>query len=1196
MRRLISEELLNRYLVKSVKSGTTEYRTVFAYTGNVVNDTHEVLAGFETDKARFVGRLFLPTLREDGMLQRNQSVWYPVYMVVPPMHVQNYKGFGSARFYLENLISDSTSASSMADFFPRLTMTRPVHKTRLSRELFNDEPVDFNDTTKWLAIDTATAIIEAFNHKVLADIRHYIYRPGFRGVSACIRGVHTLVNAFTRYFSDEGEELIAAEAYDTNEGELLKRIGIEDARGVLVIHPDIRQATVRPDTPIDFCSCSTSHPMQTARIKDGVEVVDCRFAGTPSFPYARYRRAIPGILSDDPHRVIVSRAIFRSMILDEPDTPYVSTEVELGADVIALPGVRMSHALNYEDGILVSRTFARKAGAYKVYVDRMTLPADSHISLTLPVYQGEETALAAKFAAGIRTADMLDCDVSEFERSIASPGDVIGTVQYKDLGENSVTENLVANPKAPGVLVDCVESVPASDVEEPVVRYKLVYLAYLPVEVGSKVADLHGNKATVSAILPDDEMPIWQGERVHYIATPYIMKRLAMGAEIEDKLALIGRHRREPGSPAFTVKSDMRIPVDELDAKLAAEGLEYTGAVFWNGKVYDGVPLSLRAMVRIDNNPVESLSAKGNVRMDRGKRVSNNARISLDLVTLVSRKAANLVHEFIEHSGSREFMNDGILPRLYALSGTVPEGAKTYEVTKRLPREILGNPVSSKSIIREPRYRAFHSAFPKSPLRALLQKTEMNREYRGTACDARAVDHYGIVTMEGSRLVVVPPHEPFRSVSPGMYVADAVGVAANRVVAEVISRAGFGAANTNVDYTVNVYRSTLAGSLRGKRGLIAEALYPVYPKSIRGVVSPYLGEDPFEIMVPRKAFRKLVKQSDDAFRALYDKGRLAILKRDPVHQEEHVVCVRFGLWDHNTIGVNPLIIRGFCGDFDGDEVTVAFASTSAGYHDLSKLSTSFPAMYDPGKQLCDVGPDRAREALVAHTGWASTFTAPHESDRCGNPELYQKLLKGLDMKTAPGECLKAAADFTVIKEGTAFAGALGLRFIYSRKAEDARVLRSACRLYHALAQNTLDAKSGVSTPALEVVDAFRTGDVARMADALDVLGYTEPVCLAELSRLCLTIKDAGSMMDYLCAEHPVLAAIQRGSRVADVTLLAKRLMNGEPMGGGVFDVMFDYLLGRTERSPYDYVDALTTAFREIMEKESGTTRNTAQSV
>ena len=285
-----------------------------------------------------------------------------------------------------------------------------------------------------------------------------------------------------------------------------------------------------------------------------------------------------------------------------------------------------------------------------------------------------------------------------------------------------------------------------------------------------------------------------------------------------------------------------------------------------------------------------------------------------------------------------------------------------------------------------------------------------------------------------------------------------------------------------------------------------------------------------------------------------------------MHRGQNVFGVRFTVWEHATIGVNPVIIRSLDADYDGDIVVAMFPTEEKAYADIPLLIPRFDDIFSPSKQLYDATPGNALALLKSRIGWTSTFEHPHPSDRLVNEALLARLIEGMEAKELSEECVRAVRDFDTIKTGTALTGALALRFIYSRDPDDTELIHAACELYHTLAQDTLDAKSGKAASSLRIVEAFNEGRESVIESMLYDMGFTHERCIDALKTFCLEVKAAGSMNAHLRRNFPVLAAIQRNAGAQECRALADLVIGGGMTEGGIWERLFAYAMGSKQLS------------------------------
>ena len=1168
MEQLITETIRS-YLRKRVTFREQTFQIICEYVpftefctvegAEAPSHTAYLKVGFlrEHDQAQFTTVISLPVVNDHGMLQKGSNIYDRIFMVMPPVRFTNRRD-GQTE-YLEQLIGTASTAARIDDFMPSILKTAPETMTKLHQELLTSDIPAFSDTRQWIVLPIGYALIELCNHKIMQDIAAS-FRNGFKGISATSRALSTFVMAATRYQCTEEDTFKGQYDFETEESDIvLSPIGRADKACVLVLHKLIEQAHFGPLSPIDFVTSSSSLPLKIARPKHGVSVENCKFVGTPLAPYASHRLSTVGILSDDPHRVFVSRGIARALPIDEPMLPYVMTNVITPVDSLSLPGIRMTHELNIEDGIIVSEEFARRMGAYKVFVDTVSFPYTAEVSVaellpyTDPVFASIDTLTKndpRHIAHMAHSFKDLPC--------VLSRGQQIATVRYEIPASaksqfngtvtETVTENgdtlcmvetvLSANIPLPGVILSIQDTTSAEDTV--LTRsLRVVTLVYLPLIVGDKITDGHGNKATIAAILPTTDMPIWSASgydiQTHYIATPFVGKRLAVGAEIEDKLALVSYTDDADDTQRAPLCIDaLKVwSLQEVNTELEQVGISYTGTVTFEGQTFEGIPVSMRQMYRLDNNAIEALVVRSGVKYDdEFGRWSNNVKLGLDLVTLSVRGAVNIAREALIESKAAQELKIRVLPKFAAILGTVPDTAQTIEISVRLPKALLGSVFTYRQMCAY--------------------------DLTNTVLDPRLMHAYGIVTY-GDDTVVLPPASSLCCMKSRGALMSIHSLASqmNNIVADIVSLSKGFDTNAQLRRRIQTYRRGIASALAGKDGLLRRSLFPVFPYSIYAVASPYLSPtgDPYEIALPRRAFHKLMK--DPTFAQVYSTCTMALVKRDPVHDTNSQCALRFTVWNHETIGMPAWLMHKAYGDYDGDKLTVMFPTDALSLMDMEKLLPVFEEKDFHFKQLTNATETTVFTALYESRGITSTFDALHPLDQVKNPDLCARLVKGLDMNEIAREAVKAARDFHVIKRGTSLTGALGLRFIFSRNTDDTAMVEKGLQLYHAIAQNTLDAKSGCDLPALDLVTAVNKGYRSQIGIALKALGFTDIRLADELSAFAVL---KTQQPDTFVHQFPVLMAMQRQAPVSVIEQLAARTMARDTLGHGTWERLFTSLV------------------------------------
>ena len=295
IRHLISEETMTARIQKAFSFRGKTYETIFRYNGEPSKLGSRLIVGFRQDETEYTAEAVIPALLDNGTVIRNNSIWYPVLLALPPMKYVTEKD--AKVKYLQSIISDNMFASSLEDFLPEIANVPPVQQSVLGELLKSNTIAVADDTREWIIVTLVDAIIELFNTKIANDIMRSA-RDGFAGVSATPRAMHTLMQAYVQYLENVEAASVMEEKrlYEYEEVEMLGDIRHEDHKNIVVLHPIAKELNIRENTPFDFCTCSQDSAIVSARIKDGFEIVNNHLVGNATFPYAKYRRAVVGIM------------------------------------------------------------------------------------------------------------------------------------------------------------------------------------------------------------------------------------------------------------------------------------------------------------------------------------------------------------------------------------------------------------------------------------------------------------------------------------------------------------------------------------------------------------------------------------------------------------------------------------------------------------------------------------------------------------------------------------------------------------------------------------------------------------------------------------------------------------------------------------------------------------------------------------
>lgn len=237
--------------------------------------------------------------------------------------------------------------------------------------------------------------------------------------------------------------------------------------------------------------------------------------------------------------------------------------------------------LNFEDGVVVSQSFANKMASEELKViEREVFYGQGNV----PRKEVKQRLKELMVSPGI--LNKLDANGIIKKGTVIEKGDIlIGSVIEKGNDNLSAAENILSrviiqsardsyadnSTKVEGYqkgrVVD-VQTVENGDTTK--VLIKLV--SFKPMDKGDKLAGRHGNKGTITAVLPDNEMPHTEdGQPIELIFSPLaVPSRKNVGQLLEVNAGLIAEKK---GMSSYNVKNFD----DRMDKQIAKE-LEEIGA------------------------------------------------------------------------------------------------------------------------------------------------------------------------------------------------------------------------------------------------------------------------------------------------------------------------------------------------------------------------------------------------------------------------------------------------------------------------------------------------------------------------------------------------------------------------------------------------------------------------------------------
>jgi hypothetical protein len=328
---------------------------------------------------------------------------------------------------------------------------------------------------------------------------------------------------------------------------LTARLKLEDPARQALPTTDLRAAAYRitPAAPRDFGLDPVHTPEGSdirllARLGTGVTISPQRRLVVPAgveVPLSLSTSRIPFAGYDDPRRLLMAANMqAQATFLLHPEPPLV----RVPADGIDPEGTNLHvgylawRGLNHEDAWVLSESAAAKLTAVRdttlsLVVRTIELPPHLHVVVGTQVVAGQ--LLLQRFAAAVLLTDDLTTlatlpDLDARTPLEPEPGDIAevdGTVLAVEHWDLLTGEGVPAGAVIPDDVRAATRSI-----------YRITLRETLPLEVGDKLANRHGHKGVVGAILPDGEMPQVDGAPLEALIDPIsVLNRSNWGQLLE---------------------------------------------------------------------------------------------------------------------------------------------------------------------------------------------------------------------------------------------------------------------------------------------------------------------------------------------------------------------------------------------------------------------------------------------------------------------------------------------------------------------------------------------------------------------------------------------------------------------------------------------------------------------------------------
>lgn len=381
-------------------------------------------------------------------------------------------------------------------------------------------------------------------------------------------------------------------------------------------------------------------------------------------------RMVPFIMYSDGARVTMGgKNLKQAVRVVGSEKPLITTpiydEIDMNVGVNALVGYALYRGLNFEDGIVCSESFAEKMAIDEVksmtFEDFVPLTPDSEIRTA-----GKSKVIIESKKAGIKVEYTFRSGGSEvrktdwlFKREVFRKREG-GWSKIKDSYSAELYGSLY-----PGVI----QSNASIDQIRPVRLHKLTkgggkeknlsdtgmvevtvkVRINKPLEVGDKITGRHGNKGTISKILPDSEMPFVElnGRRrpLDLILSPFgVITRMNLGQLLETQKSLEGAYVDEPFKPLDIAE---RLKENQLSSKPRSflnfpdgKSFEATVGYQYFVRLDHCVRDKLHVVRQAEVSPITGQPVKGK-RRDGGQRIGE-----MEFWTLFDHNAINTINAF----------------------------------------------------------------------------------------------------------------------------------------------------------------------------------------------------------------------------------------------------------------------------------------------------------------------------------------------------------------------------------------------------------------------------------------------------------------------------------------------------------------------------------------------------------------------
>lgn len=675
----------------------------------------------------------------------------------------------------------------------------------------------------------------------------------------------------------------------------------------------------------------------------------------------------------------------------------------------------------------------------------------------------------------IRDPELLECIASR-ESPFIYPVGTIGTYRRSDGELVTIRSNVKFRPGA--VVTSISESMDTPEVRS----FTITYRGVVPVDLGDKFMNQTGHKFTVNRIIPEEEMPLVNGEPAEMVIPFEVGKRTTPSTFVEEALSLVAVSEGEKAARRIAESSES---ANEAYLKALETGIQYPGNVEFRGKSFQA-GFGIVRIYRVDNLPSEHL--KWTVHQTDSKRYRPSQGIKLNwslLYTIKVRGADKLLEWCLEAAQRDSTLRDRRSQLLKVVSGNIAEG-EGIKVSMTVPdRSAIA------SLLRPEGHGEKDGPTSPTATRTLLNSAEVRSEQmRGTVLDPRIYQEgkFGLIdTFDAKREPMKLALPPFAA-APYITGEDSALISDLYRRADEIVRATQGFLKKKNSVSHSELMSAIREYIKSLDSHIARnARQTASPRTGCCVFANMIGDPdlkPDQIGMPLKAY-KAFQESNLSF-ALDPR---AVFFRQPVHTDCELASVRIVPTYGDCIRVHPAVIEMFRGDFDGDKGYLLVPDRPEAYSDMEKLNIFdlfrkedywiTTRIARKALEVFDVEPEEdfetwERDIVLLDSEELLGMSSWPENMEMESPGPMWDTLWNSSWNDDEEDRMNLLAGWKMgaIKGQTATAGGMSLSFIGWLHIKKPKDIRMGLEFYRMAAENSLSAKSGGGDVIPELFEMF----------------------------------------------------------------------------------------------------------------------------